>query len=187
MSATEADRRWLAGVIDAGGTIRIAHGKGWQGRGTYWAVVSVRNRSRALLDRVVAVAGVGAVRQEAAATATRAAYHAWAVSAGEATGVIEAVRPHLLAQAAVADAALVVQRHNADNPGKAGRPAEVTAALDRARAQSRSPRPALTDTERRAIRALDGIMTGEAIAALFGVAPGTVSKILGRDNADHPR
>jgi hypothetical protein len=105
--------RWLAATIDAGGSIAVARRRTAQGGHTYWGRIAVSSGSRALLDRVQEVAGVGLVRDIGRSAGYTAPYWRWTVDARQALRVLPRIRPYLIAQVVQADAALAVQAINA--------------------------------------------------------------------------
>lgn len=177
MDADEATA-WLAGVLDAGGTIRVG---GSPRRGTYYAVVAVNSRSLDFLARVRAVAGAGAIAVSKPATETYAAGYRWGAEARDAADILRRVRPLLIAQAAAADVAIAVQDIQADSARPKRRPEEAEAELARLRAttsRGRGARRRLTDVQVAEIRALRGTTTQRDIAARYGVSAATISKLL---------
>ncbi len=119
MSDETADR-WLAATIDAGGSIAVARRATPQGGHTYWGRIAVSSGSRALVERVREIAGVGLVRDIGRSAGYTGGYWRWVVDARQALRVLPRIRPYLIAQALQADAALAVQAINAGTDRRHG-------------------------------------------------------------------
>ena len=112
---TEADRVWLAAMLDAEGSIGIhkrpagtkAYSKFTKADGTerdyvrktdsYQPKVEITNTSRAIMDRIVAIAGGNCdTKQEAGTHGRKQTIYRWTVTADKARDLLRELYPHLV-------------------------------------------------------------------------------------------
>jgi DNA modification methylase len=113
----EADRVWLAAILDGEGCVQIhkrpagqkAYSKFTKADGTereyvrktdsYQPKVEITNTSRVLMDRVVAIAGGNCeTKQEAGTHGRKQTIYRWTVTADKARDLLREVYPHLVAK-----------------------------------------------------------------------------------------
>jgi DNA modification methylase len=103
-----ADALWLAGIIDAEGSIMVHRQDRGDNSPSYRADVCISMMDRQVCDRAAEITGVGNVNQDGRKVYT------WHVSAQQARYVLLNIWPHLLIKQRQACAAIELQRHIED-------------------------------------------------------------------------
>jgi DNA modification methylase len=132
------DAMWLAAIIDGEGSICFQDRKSrGASRSTYSVRLSISNSSQAILERVVAICGMGGLGTPSPRwreDGTNRPVYGWQVTNKKAATVIAAIRPYLIAKTQQADLALFVHRLNQKHKGSGGY--KTTEKDDRLKAQA---------------------------------------------------
>lgn len=123
---TEADRAYLAGIIDGEGSIMAHHHKS---SGAWMVIVTVANTDLRLIDWLDARWHASVCRQRPGTGGHKDCY-AWTVTNRRVVPVLEAALPYLVLKREHAEIAL---RWSAEcrNPGRRGYPPEIKADRER--------------------------------------------------------
>jgi DNA modification methylase len=109
-SLANDDRAWLAAMIDAEGTIGIRKSVVNRPHDTFGAYITINNSCKAILDRCVAITGIGGVKD--AGASTNLAMYRWEITHNDALSIIGEVYPYLIGKREQAKVCVALQKTN---------------------------------------------------------------------------